>query len=149
MIRKQFLWVSSLSILLASPALSATLSPGLYVGPGDGATIALKVLPNHSAVLGAIITGNASVTPQSIQKSVTVHGGGFTGHLERKGSDYILTLAQFSFDKRPHPLCRYIMKPQDGGWHMSTITVVACSPYQGATWGFSEVGPQSVLKKVS
>jgi hypothetical protein len=100
-------------------------------------------MPHQSAILGSIPQGSA-VTPQSVRENATVQEGGIPGHLKRKGADYVLTVSE---PKQNLPLCRYLLKPASGGWHLGNETV-SCASYHGQSWGYSGPLPSLVLKKV-
>jgi hypothetical protein len=139
------------ALLGAGPALSATLSPvppvlspGFYAGPGDGVTTVLRVLPNRTAILGSIPQGS-TVTPQAIRKNAAVQAGGFLGRLKSNGTNYVLTLSD---PKQNLPLCRYLLKPANGKWQLSS-EMAGCASYHGASWGYGGSFPGMGLKKVS
>jgi hypothetical protein len=148
-----FLPLAELSTAFAGTA--ATIHPGYYVGPGDDATVVLHVLPNGTAVLGALNTyGGAGWHPSPITtaKLITIGNprtpGAFKGSLEKmKGGKYLF---QLGTPAHKSSFCQYVIankanKPGDISFQRKPNSGMGCMYYHNASWGYRAVIKHRVL----
>ncbi len=145
--------------LLAVVPLSAfsAIQPGYYVGPGDGATVVLRVLPgDKKAVLGSFNEYQGMgykprpITPEMVKKAGEAKGVGPNGGHPKIGdlkqigkNKYTLTM---NLPSQGLPLCisEVVVTPQ--GLELGKDHPAGnCIEYHGATWGYGH-GMGNILK---
>ena len=140
------------SIFGASNALAATtaMQTGYYLGLGDNAHVALKVMPKIHGVQKAVIS--ASHSSYKNAKGILKHemkNAGIITTSYHKG-DYILTLNR----RNGYPVCRYNLtyNKSYSGFILSPANhaeISGCQKYSGFNLSYFTPIPAGALRRVS